>query len=137
MSFHTFLAEYQEACSRFDADAIDLSVAEDYAGEYRYPGGNVRVYDRAMLMDGWRSAREYFGPAGVCLRYSNIAAAQREEERIVTSWVAMPVRGQETGVSLLVSTFRHTPEGWKLVHEFMQHRLTKDATSDEGIPGKT
>ena len=123
MSFQEFLTEYQDACSRGETEAILPHVAEDYRGDYHYPAGNTRAFDREALEAGWRAAEDHFAGAGARWRYENVTMGRREDERIVASWVDFLVEGQPTGRSFLVATFRQTQEGWKLTHEHMQHRV--------------
>jgi ketosteroid isomerase-like protein len=123
MSFEEFLTAYQEACSRGDTRAIMPHVAEDYRGDYVYPAGNMRAFDKEALEAGWRAAEENFAAAGARWAFENVAMGRREDERIVASWVSFLVEGQPTGRSFLVATFRQTPSGWKLTREHMQHRV--------------
>lgn len=121
--FNTFLKSYQDACSRFDHEAVMACVADDYAGVYRYPGGLKRVYDRQALAEGWQAASGYFVPAGACLVFRNLALMAREEERLVASLVDMPAPGGPPGHSFLLATFALRDGEWRLIREEMEHRI--------------
>lgn len=139
MPFDEFLAAYRLACSIGDADAILGRVAEDYRGEYHYPAGLVRAFDRRALAEAWRAARDSFAAAGARWRYQHLAVGARDNERVVVSWVAFVVEGEATGHSLLTEVFRKTPGGWELAREHMEHRLERwwDTPTREETDGGT
>jgi ketosteroid isomerase-like protein len=127
MSFSDFLDRYQAACSAGSTAEIMRHVAPDYVGDYVYPAGNYRRFDRQALEEGWKAAEESFAAAGARWRFENVVTAAREDERIAVYWVAFVIEGQETGWSLVTATFRWEEGRWLLAREHVQHRVQRNA----------